>query len=375
MAKEKKEKDFSNPKKLGFMRFLMIWWFMGITLSIVVMGFSMKQEMPLNQPDNVWSFFTIVFDAISIWLVMRRKAATRKYICFGAAFNIVVGTIMYFTGYYFSLGGWILSVAGYVLIALYFTVSRRAKAVLVQPLDMHTRAEGLEREVSFFQPKTWAFWRNLIMYFCIFSVVGHWMEAGYCLFIKYGIIPGKYDPNSQIWSDWLFPFCVYGVGAVCCVLLFYPVKLFFQHKFKRGIAPLVLSFIVNACVCTLIELIMGLMLNQPDANGVYPLWDYTNMFCNFMGQICLQNAVAFGFAATLMTWVIYPTLEHQLALAPNDVAQGLFIAVVVLFLLLFFLYCVNFRDPAMRALGIDDTGSASETVRRIRVVVGSLFRS
>ena len=29
------------------------------------------------------------------------------------------------------------------------------------------------------------------------------------------------------------------------------------------------------------------------------------MFCNFMGQVCLQNAIAFGVVATLMTWVIY----------------------------------------------------------------------
>lgn len=55
---------------------------------------------------------------------------------------------------------------------------------------MHARQVELKKDASFFQPKSWTFWRNLIMYFCIFSVVGHWMEAGYRLFIKWGIPPG-----------------------------------------------------------------------------------------------------------------------------------------------------------------------------------------
>ena len=60
-------------------------------------------------------------------------------------------------------------------------------------------------------------------------------------------------------------------------------------------APLALSFVLNAAVCTLIELVMGLMLNQPLPDGSLPLWDYRNMFCNFMGQICLPFTVLWFF--------------------------------------------------------------------------------
>ena len=85
------------------------------------------------------------------------------------------------------------------------------QAVLTVPFS----AERVEKRLdaakeSFYNPRTWAFWRSLIMYFCLFSIVGHWMEAAFCLLIKYGIVPGIYDPNSQIWSDWLYPFPVYG---------------------------------------------------------------------------------------------------------------------------------------------------------------------
>ena len=132
----------------------------------------------------------------------------------------------------------------------------------------------LAKDLDCYQPRTWAFWRNIIIYFCVFSVVGHWMEAAYCTLIRFGMIPGTYDPNSQIWSDWLYPFIVYGFGAVACVLLLYPVKNFLEKRIRSRVVPLLISFVVNALVCTTIELVMGLMVNQPGPDGKLPLWDY-----------------------------------------------------------------------------------------------------
>ena len=340
--KDKTPKDFSNPHKMGFMRLLMIWSFLIVVLSVAVLALSAKDAVPLADPTYAWSFVVTIYNAVLLWLLVGRKAAARTVVWIASLVAIAVHWLFSLLGFEsFSIGASITNSLMYLILPLYFTFSRRAKAVLTRPFGMETREADLARHDSFFQPKTWPFWRNLIMYFCVFSVVGHWMEAGYCLFIKWGIIPGIYDPNSQIWSDWLYPFCVYGVGAVCCVLLFYPVRMFLQKRIQVPVVPLLLSYAWNALVCTGIELAMGLMLNQP-VNGVYPLWDYSNMFCNFMGQVCLQNALAFGFVATLMTWVIYPALEHMLAKLPRDMARGLFIVVVVLFCMLFALYCVNF---------------------------------
>lgn len=336
----KKEKDFSNPKKLGIMRVLEIYWILGLAMVFVIAMVATKEVIIVESFSGFTMFLCIVLDSVSVWLLMTRKRFLRTWSVICIAIMSVVGCIAAFVFDGSGVVGAIDYCFMYALIALYMHFSRRAKGVLVQPFNSHTREEYLAKGRSFFQPKTWVFWRNLIMYFCVFSVVGHWMEAGYCLFIKWGLIPGKYDPASQIWSDWFFPFCVYGVGAVCCVLMFYPVKMFLQHKIKLNFVPLVLSFAWNALVCTGIELAMGLMLNQP-VNGVYPLWDYSNMFCNFMGQVCLQNALAFGFVATLMTWVIYPAMERLLARLPEDGAQGLFIGIVAIFVILFALYCVK----------------------------------
>ena len=345
MAKEKtkKVKDWSNPHKLGFMRWLMIWSVLSIMSSIIVVGMSAKESLPLDRPENIWSFLCTCYQAVFLWLLIGRRDVTRKVVWgfFGVeALYRLADLVLNFTGFGGNFVSFVANILWALIVPVYMLTSRRAKAVLVQPFSIDVRRDALKQDVSFFNPKTWAFWRNLIMYFCVFSVVGHWMEAGYCLFIKWGIIPGIYDPNSGIWRDWLFPFCVYGVGAVACVLLFYPVKLFLQHKIKAPVVPLALSFVWNALICTGIELAMGLMLNQP-VNGVYPLWDYSNMFCNFMGQVCLQNACAFGFVATLMTWVIYPALERAIARLSKDTAQTIFIVIVVFFCLLFALYCVQ----------------------------------
>ena len=192
------------------------------------------------------------------------------------------------------------------------------------------------------------------------------MEAGYCTLIRFGLIPGIYDPNSQIWHDWLYPFCVYGFGAVACVLVLFPIKNLLQKHFRGHAVPLALSFVANALVCTGIELAMGLMLNQPLPDGTLPLWDYRDMFCNFMGQVCLQNALAFGFVATLMTWVIYPGLEKLLSRVPDYAMNIAFIAVVIGFCILFFLYCVNVavseEDVVNAAKGILQSMAPGATV-------------
>ena len=49
-----------------------------------------------------------------------------------------------------------------------------------------------------YEPGSFAFWRNLAVYFCVFSVMGHWMEIVYCSFMNvFGIV----DADSLVWDD------------------------------------------------------------------------------------------------------------------------------------------------------------------------------
>lgn len=346
-------RDLSNPKKLGFMRFLQVAFAFNILLTLALSVFLIKESYTLDFAD-VLDYLNLVFEAMSFWLIWQRKAAARWLIMAFSLFNIVIGT-----GYNLGQGGFspldqLFSSLFDVVLFLYFLTSRRAKAVLTEPFTAEAKREELEREIGYYRPRTWAFWRNLVMYFCVFSVVGHWMEAAYCTLIRFGVLPGIYDPSSQIWSDWLYPFPVYGVGAVACVLLLYPLKNFLEKRIGSRVVPLLVSFVVNASVCTLIELAMGLALNAD-----YALWDYRGMFCNFMGQVCLQNAVAFGIAATLMTWVVYPAVESGLRRLPSDVVNTAFAGVAVGFLVLVFLYYVNVVIPGLD-IASDGTGAVVE---------------
>lgn len=248
-------------------------------------------------------------------------------------FNIVIGTgVNIGAGTFDPVSQLLASIFDVILIA-YFLTSRRAKAVLTEPFTAAVKEEELAREVSYYQPKTWAFWRNLIMYFCVFSVVGHWMEAAYCTLIRFGLLPGIYDPTSQIWSDWLYPFPVYGVGVVVCAVVVLPLKVRLVSKRRTVAGAGVQFFLITVFVCMMMELVMGFMLNRPDALGEYPLWDNSDLPLNVLGQAWLVNDVALA-AAMLYTWVIYPLCQKALAKVPPAVMNVVAAVVVIGFVAL-----------------------------------------
>ena len=183
----------------------------------------------------------------------------------------------------------------------------------------------------------WERWRNLTVCFCVFSVIGHWLEMGYSTLVRVGLLAGTYDSASQIWADWFTPFCMYGLGAVACILLLAPFKGYLQARMDGIARPLLLSFAVNMLVCTGIELANGLAFNQPLATGALPLWDYGDMPCNFMGQISLQTSLAFGLVSTLMTWGACPLLEKLFARVPHRAMDAVFVVAIAGFGVLAFL--------------------------------------
>ncbi len=336
--------DGFNPKKLGFMRLLMIFLALNIIATVAILTFVSKSQFGI-QFDRILDLVNLIFDAILFYLIWKRYAVAKKFAIGMTLFNIIAGTTFNIIAGSFSAYSQLILCTNDLIILFYFLFSRRVDAVLtVRLTDKQGIIRNVEKEETFFKPRTWAFWRSIIVYVCIFSIVGHWMEAGYCTFIKLGWIPGTYDPTSQIWSDWLYPFPVYGIGFAFCAIVFYPIKNWLQKKLPNKWSPLLISYVISALICTGIELILGLTSNQP-VDGVYPLWDYSNMFCNFMGQICLQNALAFGFAATIITWIVYPFLEEQRLKLDNNVCNIIFVAVVVFFAILMGLYLVKFPAP------------------------------
>lgn len=326
-------------EELGFIRVVQVLFFLNICFTLASCTMLISGNYTLTF-DQVVTFINLIFDGVSFWLIFQRSKAARYWILGFSAFNILLGLIYGVVTGQFNPALQVGSSIFDIFLLLYFGFAKKPREVLNREFDIEYRKQLLVKAWDIWQPKTWGFWRNMIIYFCLFSIVGHWMEAGLCMFIKWGIVPGIYDPNSGIWRDYLSPFPVYGAGMVACGLLLYPIKTKLQEKLHGVWKPLLISFLVNSFVCAIIELTLGLISNQP-VNGVYPLWDYSTMPFNFMGQICLQNTTAFGVVATLMTWAVWPALQRMSAKMPNDIRKVVFVAVIVFYALVCCLYLIN----------------------------------
>ena len=187
-------------------------------------------------------------------------------------------------------------------------------------------------EIGYFEPTTWAFWRSLIVCLCVFSIVGHWLEIPYCIFMEhfYGIVSSDY----AVWYDPLYkPYWVYGIGAVVMTLVIEPFKERIIQRRTTIRGALLETFVFTTVLSMLLELGIGLIINQPDTAGVYPFWDNSQLPFNIMGQAWLVNDLMIGLVATLYVWVLYPLIcEGFMHLKPT-MANVAFALVLVVFAL------------------------------------------
>lgn len=203
---------------------------------------------------------------------------------------------------------------------------------LLSQARAHLRRFALDKadETKYFEPATWFFWRGIIMYFFVFSVVGHWMELPYCLSMHglFGIVEAGY----AIWSDPFYvPYWVYGIGAAAVTLLLLPlkIKIVGQCKTAWGAA---LRFLVTAVVlCAALECIIGLVINQPNELGEYPFWDNSVLPLNILDQAWLVNDFFLGLVALAYVWLVFPFCQKFMSLIGNRAANRVFVCVLALF--------------------------------------------
>lgn len=79
---------------------------------------------------------------------------------------------------------------------------------------------------------------------------------------------------------------MFALGGIC----FFYVGLI-NEEFSWE-TPLIGQMFISAVIITGLELVFGMVIN-----GVYKLnvWDYSNMPCNFLGQICLPYSILWFF--------------------------------------------------------------------------------
>ena len=289
--------------------------------------------------------------AATLWLLYRRATSARvvgsatALLC--AGLSIVDHAAL---GAYATLSGYIGQFAtssimfveyiGAVAVAVYLLASPQAKLALHEPVALVPRAEAGH---SWDEPlkeriKTRVFWRDLLIYFIVFSLLGHWLEILFCRLIEAGVFMGEMDyTNAMLWDQWLFPFTAEGAAAIAIVLLLHPAARWLTDKTGGRIwMAVILSFLLNALVCTSIDFTTGMIANQN-----YELWDYRALPFNFMGQVCLQNSMVYSIAATLIVWVFYPLMDTGLRRAPNGVVNAVSFGLLGMYLFLALLHFVD----------------------------------
>ena len=287
--------------------------------------------------------------ARSVWLIEKRSDATRPFIIVSMAAVIVLSVLdMIFGGEYeriASVVSWPVLIAGGIayfggslFIIGYFAFSPHAKQVFVVPSEVTAKPTSDADEDIYEKPFTWPWFRNLVLYYCVFSIVGHWAEIGFCWLIVLGVVMGDYDfTHAQLWDWWLCPYPAEGIAVVLVALLLFPFKEWVLKKTGGRVwLALIISFLVNMLVCASIDFTTGIT-----ANANYELWDYRDLPFNFMGQIVLQNTLVYSIAATFIVWVVYPLMAKWLHRMPPRYANGLFVGFVAFYIFLEVMYYVH----------------------------------
>ena len=296
--------------------------------------------------------------ARSVWLIEKRSDSTRQFVV-GAMIVVLILSVldMIFGGEYGRIAavvsmpvlvaGGILYFGGSLAIIGYFAFSPHAKAIFVEPPDNSAQPTHDADENIYEKPFTWPWFRNLGIYYCTFSIMGHWAEIGFCWLIVLGVVMGDYDfTHAQLWDWWLCPYPAEGIAVVLIALLLFPFKEWLLKKMHGKILPtLVISFLVNMLVCASIDFTTGIT-----ANANYELWDYRALPFNFMGQIVLQNTLVYSIAATFIVWVVYPLMAKWLHRIKPRYANGLFVGFVAFYAFLEIMYYVKLT-PAGLVLG------------------------
>ena len=345
---------FSAPNKMGFMRVVQIAFAFHIFTVLVWLVLTSRDAMVYNVT-TMMDWVMIILEGVAFWMFINRYKIARPFVIAMAAIGLIVPAIVDISMGSFNPFALAMNGAFYIFLIFYFIFSKRVKATLVNDFSKHDGE--YEKDDFVINRRGWPFYRNLIMYFILFSVIGHWMEMGMCQFIIMGLVQGEYDAsNTLLWRDWLYPFPMEGAAVVIIALVLYPFFLWLKKKFtgkKRWLAY-VISFFAGALLCTLIEFSMGLIVNAD-----LQLWDYRDNFCNIMGQVCLQNTTAFGVVAAIITWWVYPLMERWIARVPRDIMNIVFVVVAIFGAILWSLYIIN--PP-----GVDEQNKHPEMAEQIQ---------
>lgn len=151
-------------------------------------------------------------------------------------------------------------------------------------------------------PRKLHFWRDSFLYFWVFSFVGHLLEFPWIALMNLLGQNLDFPPFFVIAAP-------YGFGALAILWFVYPVL-----KDKK--IGLLAAYIYGVVICTAVEFISALI--PYIVLGYNRYWDYTDAITvlghtiplNLFGFVCLKNSLAFGVAALLFLYILFPLTDR-----------------------------------------------------------------
>jgi len=179
---------------------------------------------------------------------------------------------------------------------------------------MNSSNKIIEKLDSFSGNTEHSFKRRLLSLFLIFivgSMIGWVYEELYYLLDDHLLLN-----RGFMYGPWL---PVYGIGTLLMLGLLF--------RFRGN--PL-LAFLGGAVVCGVLEYIAGAAVLHFLHER---LWDYTGLFLNINGFVCLRSVITFGVGALLLFYLVQPVTNHFLSKMKDRQFFRFGYAVLIIFIL------------------------------------------
>ena len=217
---------------------------------------------------------------------------------------------------------------------------------------MQTSTQTIKQGIDFyfehiiFQVTCANFWKRVVTYTLLMAIVGHLIENVYT---GIGFLTGSFsatDPNYvDIWLRPLKPMWVYSVCTLFFFFIIIPIKERIHKHLRSKWLNIVAVFLSAFLIAFLTELVMGLLLNQPNEFGAYPLWDFTEYDWTVLNQAYLVNDFWYAVLMTACAFFIFPLLDFRLSRLQPRTQTIVMICSVVFVGALSLWYLPTFLEP------------------------------
>ena len=165
---------------------------------------------------------------------------------------------------------------------------------------------------------------KIILFFFFFSIIGWLWEVFYFIVIK-----GQFVNRGFLRGPWL---PIYGFA---CALLILFTK---SKKLRKLLNSPMLTFIFITIFCTILEYITSYVIEK--YTGIR-YWDYSKLFMNINGRVCLRNSVFFGVGGSLCIYIIGPSFARNVEKIPKKIRYFLICMLITIMILDFSYSIIN----------------------------------